>query len=333
MRKLLPLAFVIMTLGTNAQVPRNVFAEHFTNTVCGICGVRNPALKANFANNPDVIYMTVHPSSPYASCILNQHNVSENDERVQFYNAYGSTPKLVIQNVVNSSAVFGNADLFDAYRGQLSPISIDITATTYTETIELSVTITNETDHNLQNKTLHVFLVEDTIFYHAPNGEQEHYNVFRSRALTPTGEVLSLSGVSGETVSFSDLVSINSAWNRERIRVIAVVQSNDSDQLIEQAKLSTPTLNNTSGGTTGIDKGNVQSFSIYPNPSNELVTLANLGAFQPGTARVFDLTGKMISTFLITDSQSDLRLKRAGVYFVELQSVSGQKEIQKVVIN
>jgi len=73
-----------------AQVSKMVVTEHFTNTVCGICGLRNPNLWATLddATNADVLHVSYHPSSPYPSCQLNQFDTDANDSRVMFYNQF-----------------------------------------------------------------------------------------------------------------------------------------------------------------------------------------------------------------------------------------------------
>jgi len=82
-----------------AQVQKNVVVEHFTNTRCGICASRNPGFFTNLNNNPDVIHLAIHPSSPYSSCVFNQHNSVDNDDRTNYYGIYGGTPRLVVQTL------------------------------------------------------------------------------------------------------------------------------------------------------------------------------------------------------------------------------------------
>jgi len=106
-----------------AQVPKKIMVELFTNTRCGICSSKNPQFFTNLdnLNNPNIFHIAYHPSSPYSNCLFSMHNPSENDGRTNYYNNYGSTPKLVIQGEkVPGSTSFGSATMFDNYVDQMS---------------------------------------------------------------------------------------------------------------------------------------------------------------------------------------------------------------------
>ena len=104
---------LLFTIQTHAQTPRKVIVEHFTNTRCGICGSRNPGLFTNLSSSPDVMHMAVHPSRPYASCVLNQHNPTESDDRAKYYGIFGGTPRVVVQGEAKPvSQNFGAKSLY-----------------------------------------------------------------------------------------------------------------------------------------------------------------------------------------------------------------------------
>ena len=106
-------ALLVFNLSSKAQVPKKVIVEHFTNTVCSVCASKNPGFYTNLKNQQGVIHLAVHPSSPYTSCILSKHNVSENDARTNYYGVYGATPRLAIQGVViASNANYSSAAIF-----------------------------------------------------------------------------------------------------------------------------------------------------------------------------------------------------------------------------
>ena len=107
--------FLLLTIAAQAQeVPRRVVVEHFTNSRCGICANRNPAFYTNLNSQEGVLHISYHPSSPYSNCVLHQANAAENDGRTNYYDIYGSTPKLVIQGaLVPVSTNYGNASIFD----------------------------------------------------------------------------------------------------------------------------------------------------------------------------------------------------------------------------
>jgi hypothetical protein len=101
--KIFSILFFVSSI-TLAQVPKKVVVEHFTNTRCSVCASRNPGFYNNYKTQAGVIHLAIHPSSPYAACVLSQHNPVENDARTNYYGVYGGTPVLVIQGVVISTS-------------------------------------------------------------------------------------------------------------------------------------------------------------------------------------------------------------------------------------
>ena len=88
-----------------SQVPKKAVVEHFTNTNCSVCASRNPGFYTNLNMQTGVLNLAVHPSSPYPNCLLYQQNATANDARTNYYGIYGSTPRLVINgNVISSAA-------------------------------------------------------------------------------------------------------------------------------------------------------------------------------------------------------------------------------------
>ena len=188
----------------NAQVPKKVVVEHFTNTKCSICASRNPGFYTNLNSQTGVIHLAIHPSSPYAACFLSMHNPIENDGRTNYYGIYGGTPRLVIQGTVISSSVnYSSASIFTPYLGQTSPASIKIYQYKYgNDSIRSRIVIKTEATHTLTNLSLFVALAEDTINYTGSNGESVHYDVFRKSYTGTSGISVTLPAVVGDSVVY-----------------------------------------------------------------------------------------------------------------------------------
>ena len=161
-----------------AQVPKKVIVEHFTNTKCSVCASRNPGFYTNLNAQSGVIHLAIHPSSPYAACVLSMHNPVENDGRTNYYSIYGGTPRLVIQGtVISSSADYSMSSIFAPYLGQMSPAEITIRQTKFgVDSIRSTIIIKTVASHSLTNLKLFVALAEDTVFYTGTNGEPKHFN-------------------------------------------------------------------------------------------------------------------------------------------------------------
>ncbi|MBK9735206.1 MAG: hypothetical protein IPO92_09670 [Saprospiraceae bacterium] len=177
--------FTCLVLGIgnipNAQVvTKKILVEHFTNTKCSICASRNPGFYSALAQNPDVLHIAYHPSSPYNTCLFSTQNKAENDARTKYYDLFGGTPTFTINGIEKSSSEVQSSNIYNAFKNQTSPLSVKMNLfPAGSDSIGVTVVITSVAEHSLTNLTLYVALTEDSVFYNAPNGEKVHYDVFR----------------------------------------------------------------------------------------------------------------------------------------------------------
>lgn len=314
-------AGLAFTLSLSAQVPQKVVVEHFTNTLCSVCASRNPGFNSNLNNQSGVIRLSVHPSSPYSACLLNQHNVADNDGRTNFYGIYGSTPRLVIQGTnIPTSANYSASSLFTPYIGQTSPASIRINQTRFgNDSIRAEIIIKTEAAHNLGNLALFVALAEDTVFYNAPNGEIRHYNVLRKALTTVSGVSLSLPANVGDSVVFTFSSPNNPAWNFMRINTFAILQEAGNKAVVQAEYYPSQ---NTS--PNAVEEAHAPAFSVFSTGlllvvRDELFTL-------PRTLTLFDASGRIVLQQLLVQSYSetDLSALAEGIYYY---SISSQTQI------
>src|SRR5947209_5088976 len=101
-KKFLPAFFLFLGIQVFAQSPRTVVIEHLTNSACSICASKNPAFYQTLSgySYPQVLHLSIHPSSPHPNCFFSQQNPTENDARTMYYNAFGYTPVIVINGQV-----------------------------------------------------------------------------------------------------------------------------------------------------------------------------------------------------------------------------------------
>lgn len=321
---------IIFTLSLNAQVPRKVIVEHFTNTKCPICKNRNPGFYANLSTQPGILHLAVHPSSPYSSCILSQQNQPDNDDRTKFYGVYGSTPRLVLQGTaIPSNADYNSSALFAPYLNKTSPIQLTILQTKYaSDSIHVKIKIKAVADNTLGSLKLFGALAEDTIFYASPNGEKEHYDVYRKSLFGSTGITVSVPGVSGNEIVYEVTSPSNALWVFSRIYVLALLQDPVTKEVI-QAEATNPSDNDI---TTGTKFNEIElAAKVYPNPARSILNI-ELEHGESSTAILRSLDGKLIrkeqfSGSLILDVQN---LPKT-TYLLEIQS-GKSKTIRKVQV-
>jgi len=297
---------------STAQSNRNVVVEHFTNSRCGICASRNPGLYKNLDENPQILHVAYHPSSPYSSCVLNKHNTPENDARTRFYNLYGSTPKVAVQGVAKSSSTsFTSSDLFSGEENNTSPIEISFSkAILNASTLSANIVIKTTAENSLEGLNLFVIAVEDTVFYASPNGEDEHYDVFR-KVLKDEAIVLAQNG---DSVVLPVSVSTSSDWNPEHMYIMAFVQDSDSkyiEQVASSEGLHTDMV-------LGLNTDKRNELRIYPNPTRDIVSIS--GLLDKAHVRFYDTYGRIILEKEVS-SQTDIDISglSSGNYFIRVE--------------
>lgn len=331
MKRILTLIFVAFCLlqSTEAQVAKKVIVEHFTNTNCGICGNRNPGFYKNLKNFPEVLHMSVHPSSPYASCKLSQQANPDNDARTNYYGIYGGTPRLVVQGVVvSANADYNSGNLFTPYLNATSPLSIKIEQTQMgIDSVHAKITITAEAANTQPTLRLFAALAEDTVFYKGNNSETQHYDVFRASFFGATGTTVNVPTVKGESVVYEATVASKNIWNLSRIYTIAILQNVSSKEVV-QAEAIAPE----DSKTTSVNNTLSESVcTIAPNPASEFLNVS-LQNNQPANLKLMNLDGRVVySVKFIGNTQVSLTSLAKGIYIAEVSTSLG-KLSKKVVV-
>lgn len=305
-----------------AQVPKKVVVEHFTNTKCSVCASRNPGFYTNYNAQSGVIHLAIHPSAPYSACFFNQHNVSENDARTNFYGVYGSTPRLVIQgSVIPGSANYSQSSLFSPFLSQTSPASIKIRQVNYgADSIRTRVVITTEAAHTLQGLSLFVALAEDTINYTGSNGEAVHFDVFRKTLTGVTGISVALPPTVGDSVVFTKSSTINAAWTIKNLFSLVILQETASKAVVQSEK-SSANKSSTSNPPTGLlsaamNKDNYIAYAI----ENTLVLQQKVLSVNT-VVSVYALSGQLLLEKTLSKNSETIVLPNdaSGIYFYRIR--------------
>ncbi len=316
-----------------AQVPKKVIVEHFTNTKCSVCASRNPGFYTNLNAQSGVIHMAVHPSSPYAACVLSMHNPVENDDRANYYGVYGSTPRLVIQGVVISSgANYNSASLFTPYLGETSPASIKIYQYKFgVDSIRSRIVVRTETTHTLTNLSLFVALAEDTINYTGSNGEPQHYDVFRKSLTGTSGVSITLPALAGDSVVYIKSSPANVAWNFSRIFTIAILQEATTKAVVQSQNISAKTNNFATGiGSLYLNSTNINVFVKENNVSIKQDKISENSNFS-----LYDIAGRnLVNRQLEADLETvNVSTLSPGIYLYTVKSKGIVVKTGKLFIN
>lgn len=307
----------LLLIGNNilAQVAKKTIVEHFTNTKCSICANRNPGLNANLNANPQVERISIHPSAPYSTCFLSQQNTADNDARTNFYNIYGSTPKLMINGtLISTSQNYADASMFTPFVSNTN-FSIHIKQFAIgTDSLRSEISIKRvAVGTPIGNASLFAALVEDTVFGNGGNGENLHFNVMRKSLFSPQGDIVALPTNVGDSLVLNKTSIFNSLWNTSRMRTVAILQEELTKQLI-QSELSNAQQIGTS--TKLVDEEQHNKIVVYPNPSSHYVTV-KLPSMNSFNVEIYNPQGELILSSNFTDQRNiDVSNLKNGIYLL-----------------
>lgn len=321
MKKNILLAVVFfVSINLKAQVAKKIIVEHFTNSNCSNCASRNPGFYSNYNNQTNAIHVAIHPSSPYSSCVLSQHNVTDNDGRTNYYGIYGSTPRLVIQGtVISNGANYSSASIFTPYLSQTTPVSIKIYQYKYsTDSIVAKIVIKAVATHTLSNAKLFVALAEETVNHTGTNGETIHYDVLRKSLTSTTGLAITIPNNVGDSVVYSNKSTVNNAWNFSKIFTLAILQDASTKSVI-QAEATTATTNNIATGILHNTTVN-NNFTVFTNEKELHIKQNQL--IQNAVLSIYDLTGRLIFNKTLEGNYEKINLSDipTNVYLYEIKN-------------
>lgn len=333
MKKIILLLIVINSMNrVDAQVPKKVIVEHFTNTRCGICAIRNPGFYSNYASQSGVIHLAVHPSSPYSNCALSMHNPSQNDARTNYYGIFGGTPRLVIQGqVISSGADYSAASLFAPYLNQISVLSVKIRQTKFgTDSIRSTIVIKAVATHTYTNLQLFVALTEDTVFYTGSNGEPKHYDVFRKSLSGTSGNSIFVPTTVGDSAVFVYSSVANSAWVFSRITTLAILQDASTKAVIQSENI--PSTSSTL--VTGLANSSLNNVNVTAYFFENKLILDQKNLEQENTLSIYDVTGKLRLYKQLSDTNETISLEQlnAGIYIYTIKSNTGLFKTGKLIV-
>jgi len=322
--------FLLFCHAAFSQVTKKIVVEHFTNTNCGNCASRNPDFYTNLNSQTGVLHLAVHPSSPYASCLLYKQNTTANNARTNYYGIFGSTPRLVINGtVISSVANYSSSSIFTPFQSLNTPASIRIVQQKFgVDSIRTTIIIKTEATHSLGGLSLFVALAEDTVFYTGGNGESQHYDVFRKSLSSTIGNGITLPAAVGDSVVFTFSSASDSIWNFSRIYTLAILQETSSKNLV-QAEAVSPSAG---ALATDIDLANNQlSASIFPNPINDVLHI-QLAESAAATLTITSLDGKLMLQKFTTQNnfQIDFSSFPASTYLIKLKTQHAEYS-QKII--
>ncbi len=317
------LVALLLTVSISAQVEMKVVIEHFTNTKCGVCANKNPALYSTLEDYPQVMHIAYHPSSPYSTCIFNQHNPIQNDARALHYDVYGATPRAVIQgDVLPIQSPMVMVSDIESKLGMVSDFKVTITNSVVSGD-EFKVNFNVELVSGEGNKeiTVYVALAEEEVNYNAPNGEDLHHDVFRMMVRQDNLVLNKVGDSEGDEVSYT----MDPEWVSDQIFAYIIIQDPDTKEVLQSGSTLTSVSSVSNGSITESD------LILYPNPVSNQIYVQPEFANKIEKIQLYSLVGSIVREF---SPNSDIMVSDIpdGIYFARIITNDNQVLVERILI-
>lgn len=234
-------AIIAMTwLPVHASPRHAALLEGFTGWNCTGCAWWNPQEHTLIAEmtRDSVVGIKYHTWWPgYSDDMFYLWNVTENTQRVNFYNVY-IVPNVFVDGILEPTWEYEPDEIKGMIRQRIdteSPCTIDVSAVVTADSlVQYDCTVIADLDQDLTGRRLFVALTTDYIYVNpaGTNGEHDFYYPFRDMyPNATTGQYLSISY--GETFNVVNTLKKDEGWVSEDLSVIAFVQNVSTDEVLQ----------------------------------------------------------------------------------------------------
>lgn len=275
---LLGLVFIIAALsaGSALSARRTVLMEQATNGGCGCAGILDPGMDSLFVKygHEAIVCIRYNDDHPWAYDELYAYNPTQIDERIAYY-PMPTMPTLVIDGELSERVCDANSlpEKFEQRFTVPSPLVTAASGSMDVDSFYVDIQVIAEEDPQADTLKLRVAVVEDSVYYDAPNTKQYWRYTFRTMLPNMGGQAFTIA--QGETLDFSMSVALDPVWDSSRLLAVAFVQ-NDDDKSVLQAATTVPRRQTWAGYYGGVRGDIVNSGYSSALPS----TFVNLGTLR-----------------------------------------------------
>jgi len=336
------IAFDDIAIGERSRL---VLLEHFANTSTVQSSTATGMVNDIALKNPeDVINIQYHTNFPGTDPYY-YDNPGDASARILFYGLSKAPFTFLdggndIENYANSFdyrlAVIDSNDV--SRRSLIDPyFSISIVPTLSDNILKVNTTIKAVKNIVSENVTLYLAVTEkQNNDVTGANGETVFYNVFRKFIPDAGGISLKTNWAKGDVEEISDKSwKISKIKDNSDIEVVAFIQNANTKELYQA------TSDIISDITVGIDVhsiGDKGSFTVYPNPATERITVSFNDQLGSDTdIRIYDLRGIVIRSYRVESGSSEYTIEnpgfRGGIYLIRVSSGGTDLGFKKLIIS
>ncbi|NND35069.1 MAG: Omp28-related outer membrane protein [Saprospiraceae bacterium] len=311
MKKVYLLLLLILPFIAEAQYAKYGLVEWFTNTYCGICSSRNPALQSVYDQHAQNLHrITIHPSVPYQQCSLYNFNTEDNGARQSYYNV-GATPTLYLNGIRTSSSSSAFSNDIANLAGQTSPISLEVEEGLGTAII----TVKAAGDVPAGSYRIMVALLEKKLDFNAPNGETEHYDVLRDFISAAEGDEITMPAA-GTSLTLNYNYSVPSGVNPSEAYILAYIQNIESNEILNSGTRFDE------ASTALTDLAIESDLRTFPNPATSQLNISVGNDYRIHGFQVFNHVGQRLKSAQLNVAEArytiDIEDLPIGAYLINV---------------
>ena len=336
--------------------PRKPFFEIFTSSTCAPCTPGNIQYHSIVNSKPEDEYVSIKYQQDFPGT-GDPYCTGEGLSRRSFY-AINSIPRMEIDGGWDGNAASFTNTLYNQAKAvpAIFDISGAFTIDAANQTVSYDLSVVPGLDLPAGFATLYIAIVEkETTANKKTNGESKFESVMKKMIpgsngeATPAftlGQEVTMSGTyvfqgnyrlpsNGQAANRIDNSSEHSVEEFEDLHVIAWIQSSDDLQVFQAGNLE----NETAVGVFELEKANVESLTVYPNPADEAFT----ASFEMATnanvdVKVINTAGQVVDARSITAKAGKVMVEfgasnlPSGVYQIQVEENGNVIATSKAVV-
>jgi len=305
----LPLAAALLCSVVQAQSPRLVLAEAFSNASCPPCASQNPGYNTLLNNNQGTVVSVKYQTNFPGVDPMNAQNPSEVDTRRAYYSVTG-VPWGALDGTAFTGANYSGAlanlsqTTINNRAAVLSPFYMMLTHSLDPNldsvTVNLDINCTENLDAGSNTLRLHILMVERDINFSSPPGttnETYFKSVMRKMYPNANGQTVASAWTNGQTQSVSFRAAVpNYIYLHSEIAFVAFIQNVTTKQ-VYQAAYSVPQALTNYGEVASVNL-NLTGINCTGEIPAASASIKNLGSAPMTSATVnYQVNGMAAQTF------------------------------------
>lgn len=307
---------------------RNVLAEYITNFYCGPCARWMVNIKERVNLSQSFAFaLGLHSDGWSGRDIFYQASPVDMQGRIDFYNN-SSHPSARLMGAIPGSypAKHITQSRMQQESRMASPFDITVPVVTMTgNQLDYAADITSPSGFNNANLVVHVAIVERHISLPVqPNGETYGDWVLRKMLPDYNGTAAPASWTSGMAHPVNGSFTVTNAIDNENLGVLVFIQNSATREIynVNYAPVKGP---DTTIPSTGIDNSLLETVSIYPNPTSDVLFVkTELLSASAVNLQLVNMNGQVVRTLThaTASGRQAYRLELTdlakGIYFLNI---------------